>query len=140
MVNPIVGMKQLTKVLMNGGSGLNIKYTEVLNAMGIDRSRIRPTGAPFDGILKMPGLRRVITVNTSFQRAYECEVEYRKHATAIIASKELATIREEIIEEVPDPKRLARSFEPMEGAKEVLIDPSSSKGKVVHIGITLSSK
>ena len=58
----------------------------------------------------------------------------------IVASKELATIREEVIEEAPDPKRSARSFEPIEGAKEVLIDPSGSKGKVVHIGTTVSSE
>ena len=46
----------------------------------------------------------------------------------------------EVAEEAPDPKRSAKSFEPIEGAKEVLIDPSGSKGKVVHIGTTLSSK
>ena len=38
---------------MDGGSGLNIMYTKMLDAMGIDRSRIRPTGAPFHNI--MPG-------------------------------------------------------------------------------------
>ena len=72
--------------------------------------------------------------------AYECEVEYCEHAKAIVASKELAAIREEVIEEAPDPKRSTRSFEPIEGAKEVLIDPSGFEGKVVHIGTTLSSK
>ena len=51
----------------------------------------------------------------------------------IVASKELMAIREEIIEEVPNPKWLVRSFEPVEDAKEVLIDPSGSKGKVVRI-------
>jgi hypothetical protein len=29
-------MKRLTKVLMDGGSGLNIMYVETLDAMGID--------------------------------------------------------------------------------------------------------
>jgi hypothetical protein len=51
VVNPIVGMKRLTKVLIDGGSGLNIMYTETLDAMGIDRSRIWPTRAPFHGIV-----------------------------------------------------------------------------------------
>ena len=59
---------------------------------------------------------------------------------AIVASKELAAIREEVIEEAPNPKRSARSFEPIEGAKEVLIDPSGSMVKVVRIGTTLSSE
>ena len=49
-------------------------------------------------------------------------------------------IRKEVAEEAPDPKRLAGSFEPVEGAKEVLIDPSGSKSKVVRIGTVLSSE
>ena len=47
MVDPIIGMKWLTKVLMDGGSSLNIMYAETLDAMAIDRARIGPTGAPF---------------------------------------------------------------------------------------------
>jgi len=90
--------------------------------------------------LKISGPCGVITISTSFQRAYECEVKCCEHATTIIASKELVAIRKEVIEEAPDPKRLARSFEPVEGAKEVLIDPSGSKGKVVRIGTMLSSE
>ena len=42
--------------------------------------------------LKMLGPCGVITIGTSFQCAYECEVECCEHATAIVASKELATI------------------------------------------------
>ena len=37
--------------------------------------------------LKMPGPRGVITIGTSFQHAYECEIECCEHATAIIESK-----------------------------------------------------
>ena len=66
--------------------------------------------------LKMLGPCGVITIDTSFQRAYECEVECYEHAVAIIASKEHAAIREEVV-----------------------IDPSGSRGKVVRIGTTLSS-
>ena len=143
---------------MDGGSVLNIMYAETLEAMGIARARIWPTGAPFHGIvlgkqaiplghidllinfegpsnyrtetftfevvgfhrtyhailgrpcyekfmaipnytylkLKMPGPCGVITIGTSFQRAYECEVECCEHATIIVASKELTTFREEV--------------------------------------------
>ena len=90
--------------------------------------------------LKIPGPGGIITVVTSFQCAYECEVECCKHAATIIASKELAVIRKEVVKEAPDPKQSAGSFEPVEGAKEDLIDPSGSKGKVVCIGTTLSNK
>ena len=90
--------------------------------------------------LKMPGPYGVITIGTSFQHAYECEVKCCEHTTTIVTSKELVAIREGIVKEMPDPKRLARPFEPIEGAKEVLIDPNGSEGKVVHIGTMLSSE
>ena len=51
MVDPIIVMKWLTKVLMDGGSGLNIMFAETLDAMGIDQARIRLTGAAFHGIM-----------------------------------------------------------------------------------------
>ena len=86
------------------------------------------------------GTMWVITIGTSFQRAYECEVECCEHAMAIVASKELVAIRKEVTKETPDPKWSVRSLEPIEGAKEVLIDPSGSKGRVVRIGTTLSSE
>ena len=56
--------------------------------------------------LKMSGPHGVITVGTSFQRAYECEVECCDHAVAIITSRELMDIRKEVAEEAPDPKTL----------------------------------
>ena len=51
MVDLIVGPKRLTKVLMYGGSGLNIMYAKTLDEMGIDRTNLRPTGTPFHGIM-----------------------------------------------------------------------------------------
>jgi hypothetical protein len=35
VVSPIVGTKRLTRVLMDGGSGLNILYASTLDKMGI---------------------------------------------------------------------------------------------------------
>jgi hypothetical protein len=40
IVDPIVSNTRLTKVLMDGGSGLNILYAENLDLMGISRSRL----------------------------------------------------------------------------------------------------
>ena len=37
MVNPIIDTKRLTKVLMDGGSDLNIMYAETLNAWNIEQ-------------------------------------------------------------------------------------------------------
>ena len=84
------------------------------------------------------GPRGVITIGTSFQRAYECEVECCGHAAAIVASGELVALKEVVTEEAPDAKKSTGSFEPAEGSKEVLIDPRSTEGKMVRVGTTLS--
>ena len=36
VVDPIIGTKWLTNVLVNGGNELNIMYAETLDTMGID--------------------------------------------------------------------------------------------------------
>ena len=90
--------------------------------------------------LKMPGPRGVITIGTSFQRAYECEVECCDHASAVVASKELITLREEVAEKTPNANTTTGSFKSAEGTKEVLVDPRSSEAKRVCIGTTLSSE
>ena len=90
--------------------------------------------------LKIRGPGGVIIVGTSFQRGDECEVECYGHTAAIVASRELAAIKEEVPKEAPNTKKSTGSFEPVEGSKEVLIDPGSTEGKMVRIGTTLSSE
>jgi hypothetical protein len=50
VVDPIIGNVRLSKVLMDGGSSLNIIYAETLKLLGIDWSEIRAGVAPFHGI------------------------------------------------------------------------------------------
>jgi hypothetical protein len=53
VVSLIVDTTHLTKVLMDGGSGLNILYDSTLDKMGIPQSSLCPSRASFYGI--MPG-------------------------------------------------------------------------------------
>jgi hypothetical protein len=55
VVDPVIGNVRLTKVLMDGGSSLNIIYAETLGLLQIDLSSIRAGAAPFHGII--PGKR-----------------------------------------------------------------------------------
>jgi hypothetical protein len=55
VVDPIIGNVRLSKVLMDGGSSLNIMYAETLELLGVDRSEVRADAAPFHGIA--PGKR-----------------------------------------------------------------------------------
>jgi hypothetical protein len=55
VVDPVIDNTRLTKVLMDGGSSLNIIYAETLGLLEIDLSAIRAGAAPFHGII--PGKR-----------------------------------------------------------------------------------
>jgi hypothetical protein len=55
VVDPVIGNVKLTKVLMDGGSSLNIIYAETLRLLQINLSMIRAGATPFHGII--PGKR-----------------------------------------------------------------------------------
>ena len=42
---------RLTKVLMDGGSGLNLIYEDTLDKMQVDRTRIEQSSTTFRGII-----------------------------------------------------------------------------------------
>jgi hypothetical protein len=51
VIEPVVGSKRLTKVLMEGGSDLNIMYIETFNRLGITRSALRLSTSPFHDVI-----------------------------------------------------------------------------------------
>ena len=51
VVDPVVEGTRLTKVLMDGGSGLNILYAEALKGMGIPMSRLSESNMSFHGVI-----------------------------------------------------------------------------------------
>jgi hypothetical protein len=56
VVAPLFKSKRVHKVLMDGGSGINVLYTSMLDDMGILRSALRPSTTSFHGVV--PGWRR----------------------------------------------------------------------------------
>jgi hypothetical protein len=57
IINLIIGKTHLSQVLMDGRSGLNLLYAKTYDTMGLSRSAIRPSGAPFHGVI--PGLQAI---------------------------------------------------------------------------------
>ena len=51
VVDPVVEGTRLTKVLMDGGSGLNILYAKTLKGMGILMSRLNSSNMSFHGVI-----------------------------------------------------------------------------------------
>ena len=54
VLDPIIDESHLTRVLMDGGSSLNLLYQDRVCKMGIDPSRIKPTKTTFKGVI--PGV------------------------------------------------------------------------------------
>jgi len=87
--------------------------------------------------LKMPGPKGVITISSSYEHAYECDVECAEYGEAIESSAELASKLEALAAEAPEPKCHVGSFEPAEGTKKIPLDPDNSDGKVLTINADL---
>ena len=90
--------------------------------------------------LKMPGPKGVITVSSSYEHAYKCDVECVEYGEAVEGSTELASKLEALAAEAPEPKRRAGSFEPAEGTKKIPLDPKDTNGKALTISADLDPK
>jgi hypothetical protein len=55
VVDPVIGNARFSKVLMDGGSSLNILYAHTLCLLGIRLDQLRPSTTPFHGVA--PGKR-----------------------------------------------------------------------------------
>jgi hypothetical protein len=50
VVDPVISNSRFSKVLMDGGSSLNILYVHTLRLMGIGLDQLRPSTTPFHGV------------------------------------------------------------------------------------------
>jgi hypothetical protein len=200
VVAPLFKSKRVYKVLMDGGSGINVLYASTLDDMGIPRSALRPVTAPlhrvvpgmealpigqidlpvtfgdvwnfrteiltfevvgFSGTyhailgrpeyakfmavpnytylkLKIPSPKGIITVDPTYQRAYECDAECFQFAKAIIQSERLHAEPGSEDQDVPESsKREACSFEPAKDVKDAVV---SDDGRMLRIGTALDFK
>jgi hypothetical protein len=76
VVDPVIGNARLTKVLMDGGSSLNIIYAETLGLLEIELSMIRSGAAPFHGIV--PGKRVLLLGQLDLPVCFGTPSNFRK--------------------------------------------------------------
>jgi hypothetical protein len=67
-------------------------------------------------------------------------VECVEHGEAIVESITLAAYLDGFAKEIPNPKRHADNFEPIEDVKLVPLDPTGSDGKALKVSATLDPK
>jgi hypothetical protein len=161
VVDPVIGNARFSKVLMDGGSNLNILYAHTLRLLGIGLDQLRPSTTPFHGVapgkrilplgqidlpvwfgtpdnfrketltfevvgfqgachailgrpcyakfmavpnytylkMKMPGPNGVITVVSSIEHAFDCDVECVEHAEALALDEALLADLEKLVNE-----------------------------------------
>jgi hypothetical protein len=91
--------------------------------------------------MKMPGPKGVITVGSSIEHAFDCDVECVEHAEALALDEALVMNLEKLVDEDLDSSaKHAGNFEAAEQTKEVPLDPAAPKGKVLRVSSTFDLK
>jgi hypothetical protein len=90
--------------------------------------------------MKMPGPNDVITVGSSIEHAFDCDVECVEHAEALALDEALVANLEKLVNEDLDSAKHAGSFEAAEQTKGVPLDPAAPKGKALRVSSTLDPK
>jgi hypothetical protein len=200
VVDPVIGNARFSKVLMDGGSSLNILYAHTLRLLGIGLDQLRPSMTPFHGVapgkrvqplgqivlpvwfgtpdnfrketltfevvgfrgayhvilgrpcyakfmavpnytylkMKMSGPKGVITVGSSIDHAFDCDVECVEHAETLVLDEALVANMEKLVnEDLNSTTKHAGSFEAAEQTKEVPLDPAAPEGKALRVSSTL---
>ena len=75
VLDPIIGGFHLMRVLMDGGSSLNLLYQDTVRKMGIDPSRIKPTTTTFKGVI--PGVEAHGTGSISLEVVFGSPENFR---------------------------------------------------------------
>jgi hypothetical protein len=91
--------------------------------------------------MKMSGPNGVITVGSSIEHAFNCNVECVEHAEALALDEALVANLEKLVnEDLDSAAKHAGSFEAVEQTKQVPLDPAAPEGKAFRVSSTLNPK
>src|SRR3954469_18834857 len=75
VLDPIIDGFHLTRILMDGGSNLNMLYQDTVRKMGIDPLRIKPTKTTFKGVI--PGVEACYTGSITLEVVFGSPNNFR---------------------------------------------------------------
>jgi hypothetical protein len=91
--------------------------------------------------MKMPGPKGVITMGSSIEQAFDCDIECVEHAEALALDEALVANLEKLVnEDLDSSAKHAGSFEAAEQTKDVPLDPATLEGKTLRVSSTLNPK
>jgi hypothetical protein len=80
--------------------------------------------------MKMPGPNGIITVGSSIEHAFDCDVECVEHAEALALDEALVTTLEKMVnEDLDSTSKHTGNFEAAEQTKEVPLDPAAPRAR-----------
>jgi hypothetical protein len=90
--------------------------------------------------MKMPGPNGIITVGSSIEHAFDCDVECVEHTEALALDEALVTTLEKMVnEDLDSTAKHTGTFEAAEQTK-VPLDPAAPEGKALRVSSTLDPK
>jgi hypothetical protein len=91
--------------------------------------------------MKMPGPNGVITVGSSIEHAFDCDVECMEQAETLVLDEALVANMEKMVnEDLASTTKHIGSFEAAEQTKEVPLDHAAPEGKALRVSSTLNPK
>ena len=90
--------------------------------------------------LKMLGPNGVITIEFTYEHAYDCDVECIEYAEALMEAEALIVNLDQLGSEAPDSKRRTGAFEPAETIKLIPVDPACPDDRALRISASLDIK
>ncbi|XP_066354847.1 uncharacterized protein [Miscanthus floridulus] len=90
--------------------------------------------------LKMLGPSGIITIESTYEHAYNCDIECIEYAEALTEAETLIANLDQLSGEAPNSKRRAGVFEPAEAVKLVPVDPACPDDRALKINTTLDIK
>jgi hypothetical protein len=91
--------------------------------------------------MKMPGPKGIITVGSSIEHAFNCDVECVEHAEALALDEALVASMEKLVnEDLDSTSKHVGSFEASEQTKEVPLYPIAPEGEALRVSSTLDPK
>jgi hypothetical protein len=91
--------------------------------------------------MKMPGPNGIITVGSSIEHAFDCDVECVEHTKALELDEALVTTLEKMVnEDLDSASKHTCTFEAAKQTKEVPLDPAAPEGNALRVSSTLDPK
>jgi hypothetical protein len=91
--------------------------------------------------MKMSGPKGAITVGSSIEHTFDCDVECVEHVEALVLDEALVADLEKLVnKDLDSTAKHAGNFKATEQTKEVPLDSAAHEGKVLRVSSTLDPK